>query len=293
MGDVDITHTSGHVEHRGHRIWYDVAGSGSSDGAPLLLIHGGPGIPHDYLMPLEALADERRVVFYDQYGCGLSDRAEDPSSYTIELFVDELAHIQEELGLGQVHLLAHSYGGPLALEYLLRNPGHGVRSLVLSNSFASVPGLLKGWEQRLNELPPDQAASLRGGDASSSPYQAALGTFIDRFVLAGPPPDLLMEAQAKMGAEVYAAMHGSSWFNADGCWAGWDATARLRELDLPVLVISGMRDQCVPALGRAIADRMECAELQVLDSAHMPMFECTQEYIALIRDFLGRHDLQG
>lgn len=283
---------SGWVEHRGHRVWYGVAShcAGAGDGVPLLLVHGGPGVPHDYLRPLEALADERRVVFYDQYGCGLSDRAEDQGTYTIELFVDELARIREELGLDRVHLFAHSYGGPLALEYLLRHPQSGVISLILSNSFASVPGLVEGWEQRLGELMIEQADALRGGDAVSAEYHLALGAFIERFIIPRTPPDLLAAAQAKMGGEVYARMHGSSWFRADGQWAGWDATTRLHELNLPVLAISGARDQCVPGLSRTVAEGVPHGELEVLDAAHMPMWERTEEYLAKIRGFLARAD---
>lgn len=66
----------GFVEHRGHRVWW--GGAGTGDGVPVLTVHGGPGICHDCLEPLAALADGRRVVFYDQSGYGRSDRAEDP-----------------------------------------------------------------------------------------------------------------------------------------------------------------------------------------------------------------------
>src|SRR5258708_27846387 len=56
----------------GHRVWYRIVGGGSEhEEAPLLVLHGGPGCPHDYLENLAALASEkRRVIFYDQLGCG-------------------------------------------------------------------------------------------------------------------------------------------------------------------------------------------------------------------------------
>jgi len=62
----------GFILVRGGRVWYQVLGGGS--GLPLVILHGGPRFPHDYLEPLGALADERPVVFYDQLGCGRSDR---------------------------------------------------------------------------------------------------------------------------------------------------------------------------------------------------------------------------
>ena len=79
----------GRVPFRGFETWYrDV---GPEGGIPLLCLHGGPGSTHHYFKPLEELAsDGRRVVVYDQLGCGSSDRPDDPDLWTVELFVDEV-----------------------------------------------------------------------------------------------------------------------------------------------------------------------------------------------------------
>jgi proline-specific peptidase len=281
----------GTIEHRGHSVWWGAADAarddGVGDGLPLLAIHGGPGICHDCLEPLAELAPMRPVIFYDQYGCGLSDRAADPAEYTVDLFLDELAVVRAELGLADVHLFAHSYGGPLAVEYLLSQP-EGVASLTISNSFASVPALAEGWQRRLDELPPSTAAALRAPEPDPALYGPALGEFIARFVLPFEPPEPLIRSQLGSGAEVYARMHGSSWFVPDGEWSQWDATARLGEITVPTLVIGGTRDQCVPALSEAMADRLPNAELVVLDSAHLPFYEIPDEYLSTIATFLRR-----
>jgi proline iminopeptidase len=194
--------------------------------------------------------------------------------------------VREAFGLDCTHLLAHSYGGPLALEHLLRLPDSGVVSVVLSNSFASVPGLVAGWEQRLEELGPETAAVLRAGDPGSELYLAALGEFVNRFVIPGPPAPPLVAAQSGMGHEVYAAMHGSSWFSPDGRWADWDATARLTELDMPLLAVCGEQDQCVPALSQAIAAAVPNGEVVVLPGGHLPMVQDPEPYLAVVRAFL-------
>ncbi len=104
----------------GMRTWYRIAGDPGSGKVPLLLLHGGPGIGSDVFEPLEALAaHDRAVVRFDQIGCGYSDRPKDPGLWTIGTFVDELATVRDELGLDRVHLLGWSWGGMLALEYLL------------------------------------------------------------------------------------------------------------------------------------------------------------------------------
>lgn len=283
----------GYVEHRGHQVWWGaVGGHEVADRVPVLTIHGGPGMPHDCLEPLAALAAGRRVIFYDQYGCGRSDRAADPTDYEIGLFVEEIDALRRALGLTEVHLFAHSYGGPLALEYLLSEQRAGVRSLVLSNSFASVPALAAGWTRRLAELGDAAHQALAAGPAEGDgeAYGSALGQFIDRFVLPLPPPEPMMRAQMHSGAEVYTRMHGSSWFEPDGQWADWDATDRLGRLTVPTLVVGGVRDQCVPELSEAIHAGIGGSELAVLDTAHLPFFEEPERYIGLVADFLQRAD---
>jgi proline-specific peptidase len=281
--------TEGYADHRGHRIWYGVSGHDDST-IPLLTVHGGPGLPHDYLEPLVDLSARRRVVFYDQYGCGKSDRAVDAVEYDVDLFVDEIDTIRSALGLDQVHLFAHSYGGPLVLQYLLSRSRDGVRSLTLSNSFASIPALADGWARRRRQLSPAAQAALAAADdgiEDGEAYGAALGEFISRFVLPFAPPEALVRTQQGSGGEVYARMHGSSWFVPDGAWKDFDVTDRLHELRMPTLIIAGRDDQCVPDLSRAMHGQIAGSRLVVLDTAHLPFFESPGEYLRLIDEFLG------
>ena len=97
----------GTVQVSGGNIWYRVVGAGKK-GVPLLTVHGGPGAPHEYLNPLKALAEERPVVFYDQLGCGHSDRPSDPALWTVEHFVEELDLLRKALYLNQVPILGQS-----------------------------------------------------------------------------------------------------------------------------------------------------------------------------------------
>src|SRR6185436_10363937 len=83
---------SGFIEVPGGKVWYRVAGAGTR--TPLLLLHGGPGYPSDYLARLERLGDERPVIFYDQLGCGRSERPNDPSLWRPERFLEELRRVR-------------------------------------------------------------------------------------------------------------------------------------------------------------------------------------------------------
>lgn len=277
----------GYLDHRGHRVWWGLSG-GAIGATPLLTIHGGPGICHDCLEPLAGLSGARQVFFYDQYGCGRSDRGAE-AEYDIDLFVEEIDAVRSALDLEQVHLYAHSYGGPLVLQYLLSAPRSGVKSLILSNSFASVPALADGWAERRRELSPEAQGALVAADdgvQDPSAYGAALGEFISRFVLPFAPPEAMIRSQEGSGAEVYARMHGSSWFVTDGAWKDFDVTDQLHTLRMPTLIIAGRRDQCVPSLSEAMHAQFTNSRLVVLDTAHLPFFEKPDEYLDVIDTFL-------
>ena len=81
-----------------------------------------------------------RVVTYDQLGCGRSDRPKDPSLWRIERYVEEVETVRKAMGLGRIHLLGHSWGGWLAIEYALKYR-KSLRSLVLSNTCGDMPHL--------------------------------------------------------------------------------------------------------------------------------------------------------
>ncbi len=129
------TRKEGYVDVPGGRVWYEIVGEGN--GTPLVTLHGGPGSTHFGMEPLRALADERPVVFYDQLGCGGSDRPDDLSLWRTERFVEELDLLRRSLMLDRVHILGHSWGTMLAMDYYLAH-SDGIVSLVMSSPFFSI-----------------------------------------------------------------------------------------------------------------------------------------------------------
>ena len=91
------------------KIWYRIVGSG--DQIPILTLHGGPGAGHDYLETFEKLATKnRRVIFYDQLGCGKSDSPNDKNLWHIDRSVQEVNLIRQALKLDRIHLIGQSWG---------------------------------------------------------------------------------------------------------------------------------------------------------------------------------------
>src|ERR1700751_4293114 len=96
----DVATTEGYVTVPGGRVWYQIVGA-DRPGVPVLCLHGGRGTPHDSLEPLADLAAGRPVIFYDQLGCGRSDRSADDSLWTTGRFVAELAAVRAAPGVGR------------------------------------------------------------------------------------------------------------------------------------------------------------------------------------------------
>ncbi|KAL0955947.1 hypothetical protein HGRIS_002131 [Hohenbuehelia grisea] len=137
-----------------YKTWYKVVGDlKSTTATPLVLLHGGPGIPNPYLDPHTTLYASHRIplVFYDQVGCGLSTHLPDkPASFwTIPLFVVELENVLASLGIsGKFDLLGHSWGSILASEFITTRQPQGLRRLVLADPLAS----MALWEVGVNKL---------------------------------------------------------------------------------------------------------------------------------------------
>src|SRR5215475_15299336 len=170
------TSEEGHIEVPGGKVWYGIVGD-NDDAVPLLCLHGGPGFTHYYLEPLEALAEHRRVIFYDQLGCGRSDRPDDLSLWTVDRFVEELAQVREALHLDRLHLFGSSWGGMLAMQYVLdRRPP--LQSMILCGSPASMPRWARDCEELLAAQPAEVRRTIRqheqAGFTACPEYQAAI-----------------------------------------------------------------------------------------------------------------------
>jgi L-proline amide hydrolase len=286
-----IQELEGYLERGGRRTWYRVVGVSQAGRDPLLLLHGGPGSTHNYLAPLERLAqDGRAIVLYDQLGCGRSDRPDDVE-WSVALFLDELAALRDELGLEQVHLLGTSWGGMLALEHALGGYG-GLTSLVLSSTPASIDEWVAEALRLRALLPADVVATFERceavGDYDGPEYRAALDVFDDHYVRRGAigRPEL-DRMEAGLGKESYRAMVGPSEWIVTGALAGWDVRDRLGETETPTLVARGAYDMCTEAVAATLLAGLPNARAAVFEeSSHMPALEEPERYREVVGAFL-------
>ena len=266
-----------------YETWVGVAGNGDAPGRlPLLVLHGGPGSAHCALEGLGALAERgRRVVLYDQLGCGKSDRPDDPSLWTVETFVDQLRSVREGLGLERLHLFGSSWGGMLALEYALTQPD-GLMSLVLNSTPTSAPRWAREAKRLHDELPP--GLSVEDQDKE----------FWRRHICRlEPEPEPLKRSREQFGKQVYETMWGPNEFTVTGTLKDWDVIDRLGEILVPALITSGRHDECTPALVEPLHRGLAGSEWVLFEqSAHVPYLEEPELYLQVVGDFLERVETQ-
>jgi proline-specific peptidase len=289
--------TEGHVPFRGGATWYRIVGECEGQGRlPLVCLHGGPGAPHDYIEPLGALAESgRRVVFYDQLGCGRSWLEADPSLWTVELYVEELRTLREQLELDRIHLFGSSWGGMLAMEYALTEPA-GLASLVLSSSPASIPVWAEEANRLRGELPEDTQRVLdeheAAGTIDSEEYEAAAMEFYRRHVCRVDPwPDYVARtfADLREHPEVYLTMQGPNEFVITGTLKDWDITDRLGEIGVPTMITAGRYDEFTPRQAQALHEGIRGSELVTFEkSSHMQFAEEPERYQHVLAGFLDR-----
>lgn len=281
------------------KTYFRVVGKSRSH-RPLLCIHGGPGMAHDYLHPLEAMTTTgRRVVFYDQLGCGRSDAVGDSVDWSIDLFVDELAAVREAAGLERCHILGHGWGGMLALEYALRRP-EGLESLVLSSAMASVPQWRAETRRLVAALPAsvqaDLGAHARTGTLDDAARQRAADAFLRRHLCRMKSwPDCLQRslAGARAHPDAREALLGCNELDPAGALAEWDITRRLGEIELPTLVVSGRYDLAPPPVAAALYQGIHSSEWVVFEhSANMPHLEEPQRFLEVLDGFLGKVEIR-
>jgi len=280
-----------YIEVPGGRVWYKITGE-QHDATPLLCLHGGPGFTHNYLEALEALADRRPVIFYDQLGCGNSDRPGDPSLWTVDRFVEELAQVRAALGLDELHLFGSSWGGMLAMQYVL-DRGPALRSLTLCGSPASMPRWVADCAELLALQPADVQATISEHEASGftacPEYQAAiLGFYREHVCRLDPWPAGLERSFAQAGYDVYNTMNGPSEFAVTGTLKTWDVMDRLGEIYVPTLLVGGRYDECRPSQLAEMRRRIPGSRLEIIEEAsHLCFAEQPAEFMTLVNDFLS------
>ncbi|RXS93322.1 proline iminopeptidase-family hydrolase [Silvibacterium dinghuense] len=274
----------GYIDAHGVMIYYQTIGRG----APLLVLHGGPGDSHDYFLPyLLPLARTNKLIFIDERGSGKSEKLADPHQYTVENMADDVEAVRIALGLGKISLLGHSYGGVLAQAYALKYQDH-LSHLILASTFSSTKEMNQVLAKIKSQMPVNRQALAtalehaglfgKGAPWERGRYPQAYATlawgdgYFPKLYGARPDPNYDPGAQdTQIAWDVYREMWGSHGeFVIDGNLTSVEYVNRLATIKVPTLILAGDHDECDPSMSKEMNAKIKGSKLVILpNSGHM------------------------
>jgi len=292
-----ITPKEGFVQVKGGKIWYKIVGSGK--GVPLLLIHGGPGSRScDGIPGYSTLGNERPVIFYDQLGSGHSDRPTDTTLWQLPRFVDEITALRKELDLKELHILGSSWGGTVAVEYMVTKKPKGIRSVIFAGPLISTARWMKDAQILISQLSQPVQDTIHKYERlklyDNASYIAATDSFNIRYLSRKPGPRMTAiecEGVGKANRQVYRYMWGPTEFNATGTLKTFERTENLHEIKQPVLFITGQYDEARPETMYEFQKEIPNSKVEIVtNSGHNKLRDNPEQYLLAIRNFLSSVD---
>lgn len=239
--DNEYTKDSGFVDINGTKLFYETMG----EGEPIIFVHGGPGMNHEYFLPQMApLADQYKLIFYDQRACGDSDVEVDTLSMTMAQFVDDLDAVRAHFGIEKMVLAGHSWGGLLAMWYAKTYPER-LEKLILINSIGASREYTQEAQRILMDRYSEEDIELQNELVSSEAFRnGEPEAFLKVFRLSFKPTfyksELLDELSLSLPEDPQKNQNLLRHLYPD--LMNYDLHEELSKVDVPVLIFHGNFD---------------------------------------------------
>lgn len=289
-----------------YQTYYKVFGSlADRTTTSLVILHGGPGLSHDYLLPLSDLADTSiPVIFYDQIGNARSThlKSKPRTFWTIDLFIDELENVLRHFDIQEnFSLLGHSWGGILASEFEVRRQPAGLRRLVITNSLAEASLWVQSNAMLAQSFPKEVQEGLMAGMQNPKVYQTALKEFHSRHgcTIQPFPKELEYSLDSVFGDDGDATVASAGSVPLSGTVVlarahisyrildNWSIIERLHMVRVPTFVINGRKDIAQDFVVAPFFQRIRQVKWVTFEqSSHTPFWEEREHYNRLVVEFL-------
>ena len=288
-----------YVDYAGFKTYCKIVGEKTPGKKPLLVLHGGPGDCHNYLLTYAELADlfGRQVIFYDQIGCGKSAIPhQEDDFYNYDLWVNEFYTVREALGLDDIHLFGNSWGGMLGMLCMMKDDT-GVNSFVINSSPVRIQTWLDEANRLIKYLPEEMQVALaeaeRTGDYETPEAKAAFDEYYKRHVTGFYEKDYpdFVQASFDGAGECYMVMQGASEFVVTGKMKDWDIREGVKNIKVPCMALSGTDDEGTPLTIKEGVDLIPGCEWVLIQGApHIANATHPEECIQAVEGFISRFD---
>ncbi|EPS95346.1 hypothetical protein FOMPIDRAFT_1032930 [Fomitopsis schrenkii] len=279
------------------QTYYKIVGDLGSGEVPIVVLNGGPGSSHEYMLSFADLAPRAPVIFYDQVGSGrathLPEKIGHTQFWTVQLFVDEFHNLLKHLKVETYDVVGHSWGAMLAMEIAVRQP-QGLRKLVVASGPASIGLWVETAKKWLTTLPQDIQDKIEkhesAGTFDSPEYQEAIGYYNKQFTLrldTWPEEVIKSFHGVEEDPTVYGTMQGPSEFTVIGSLKTWDIRPQLHKINVPTLLTNGVYDGASDAAVTPVFQAVSKVKWVTFSkSSHMAHWEERERYMQIVGDFL-------
>lgn len=276
----------------GYHVW--TRKEGESD-IKILLLHGGPGMTHEYLEPFSAFAEKNNIeiIFYDQLGSYNSDQPDDRSLWTIDRYCEEVDEVRAAWNLDNFYLYGQSWGGMLAMEYAVRH-GKKLKALINSNMVDDMNDYATYINKYRDSMDKKDVQYMKRieykGNFKDVHYNDLLFKLYERCICRITPwPDAVNRTFAHTNEQVYNTLQGPTEFTITGSLKNWSIRSRLNDIAVPTLLLGARYDSMNPKVIMEMANRFQNAEAHICpNGSHFSIFDDQEDYFNTILNFLKK-----
>jgi proline iminopeptidase len=287
-----LTPSEGMYSLNGTELFIKIIGKGE----PLLLIHGGPGLNHQYFLPsILNLSKQYQLIFYDQRGCGQSSANQDAKSMTISRFVEDIEAIRQYFGIQQLNLLGHSWGGFLAMQYAIKYPQNLKSLLLLNSSSASQEFRQANFKLQLSKES-EEVKKEKELIKSSEDFKAKKISAYERFFQVNFKTTLFnpsLSDSLHFGLPSNYLEANKLLYLLFNDLQDYDLHPKLALVKCKVLIVRGDSDGIVKESDEKIRQSFTNAKAELIEMkncGHFPFLEKPAEFYQIIQDFMKKSE---
>ena len=274
---------------------------GNNPRIKILLLHGGPGLTHEYMECFESFFPRQGFEFYeyDQLGSEYSDQPTDSSLWTTERFVEEVEQVRKALALDKNNffLLGNSWGGILAIEYALKYQQH-LKGLIICNMMASAADYDRYAADvlapQMNRSVLDTLKALEARGATQDPLfmELLLPNFYNKHICRiSEWPEPVSRSFKHLNPVIYSMMQGPSEFGISGRLEKWDRKKDLSKISVPTLTVGARYDTMDPEHMKWMSEQVKDGKyLYCPDGSHLSMWDDQQVFMNGVINFIKETD---